>query len=232
MKIIGHRGARGVELENSIASIEAAFKLDVDAIEFDIHRTSDDVFVVIHDATTGRVAEQDVRVRDVTYAELRAIRLKNGQQIPTLEEVLRIAGNRSLYIDIKDPDSAGPLLQLVDKHPTDITFVSRLANELQAIRDLRPDAPTYLYFLKAENLIPRPVHMVRAAKAIQATGIGLDKLIINPLTYSLARKNGLKVYSYSVGSRAVARLFARLYPGIDLCTSHPELLNRQFVSSQ
>jgi len=232
MKIIGHRGARGVELENSLASIEAALKLDVDAIEFDIHRTSDDVFVVIHDATTGRVAEQNVRVSDVTFTELRAIRLKNGQQIPTLEEVLQVAGNRSLYIDIKVPDSAEPLLQLVDKYPADITFVSRLARELEAIRELRPEAPTYLYFLKAENPIPRPIHMVRAAQAIQATGIGLDKLIINPLTYSLARKKGLKVYSYSVGSRALARLFTRLYPGIDFCTSHPELLNRQFAAGE
>jgi glycerophosphoryl diester phosphodiesterase len=232
MKIIGHRGARGVELENSLASIEAALKLDVDAIEFDIHRTKDDMFVVIHDATTGRVAEQDVRVSEVTFAELQAVHLKNGQQIPTLEEVLRIAGKRSLYIDIKDPDSAGPLLQLVDKYPADITFVSRLASELKAIRELRPNAPTYLYFLKAENLIPRPVLMVRTAKAIQATGIGLDKLIINPLTYSLARKHGLKVYSYSVGSRALAQFFAILYPGIDICTSHPEELNRHFAAEQ
>jgi glycerophosphoryl diester phosphodiesterase len=232
MKIIGHRGARGVELENSLASIQAALALDVDAIEFDIHRTKDDVFVVIHDASTGRVAEQNVRVNHVTFAELQAIRLNNGQQIPTLEEVLRIAGTRSLYIDIKDQDSAGPLVQLVDKYPADITFVSRLAGELRAIRELRPEAPTYLYFLKAENLIPRPVHMVHAAQAIQATGIGLDKLIINPLTYSLARKSGLKVYAYSIGSRGLARLFAKLYPGIDICTSHPELLNRQLLANR
>lgn len=229
MKIIGHRGARGVELENSLASIHAALKLDVDAIEFDIHRTRDDIFVVIHDATTKRVAERNVRVQDVTFTELQAIRLKNGQQIPTLAEVLQVAGKHPLYIDIKDAGSAQPLLKLLRDYPeANITFVSRLSAELHTIRTLLPDAPTYLYFLKAENLIPRPIKMVRIAGSIGATGLGLDKLIINPLTYYQARRNGLQVYSYSIGSRTLARFFAKLYPGIDLLTSHPEHLNRQF----
>lgn len=230
MKIIGHRGARGTELENSLASIQKALEFDLDAIEFDIHRTSDDVLVVMHDATTKRTANQDVRIADVSFAELQRIRLQNGQAIPTLEEVLQIAGSRGLYIDIKDPGTAPLLAELLAKYPNlDVSVVSRLPGELQTIRSLRPDTPTYMYFLKAENPVLRPIYMVRAAQKAQTIGLGLDKLIINPLTYWLAGRKGLQIYCYPLKSLWGARLYHRLYPRIDIMTSHPEMVNRRTV---
>ncbi len=229
MKIIGHRGARGTELENSLASIRAALDLNIDGIEFDIHHTKDNVFVVMHDPTTKRVATENVRIQNVTFAKLRTIHLNNGQSIPSLQEVLAIAGNQLLYIDIKDAGSAEPLLQLLHKHPeANIVFVSRLPEELRLIRTQLPTAITYIYFLKAENPLPHPLRMVRTAQDIRATGLALDKLIINPLTYWVARKRGLRIYVYSVGSRALAHVLLWLYPTIDLMTSHPERLNQKF----
>jgi hypothetical protein len=75
--------------------------------------------------------------------------------------------------------------------------------------------------------VPRPIHMVRAARRAEATGLGLDKLILNPLTYWLAGRHGLTIYTYPLKSLWGARLYHRLYPRIDLMTSHPETVNRQ-----
>jgi len=48
-KIIGHRGARGLAAENTIAAIDAALALGVDGIEIDVRVTKDNVPVLIHD---------------------------------------------------------------------------------------------------------------------------------------------------------------------------------------
>lgn len=218
---------RGVELENSLSSFRAAMHSTADAIEFDIHRTRDGKLVVIHDDKTGRVAKQNVRINDITFNELRSIELKNGQTIPTLKEVLDIAGSRELYIDIKDKGCIKELLRTLRQHPeARPTFISRHASELKKIHEIIPSAPTYIYFLKAENIVPRPVKWVRIARNIQATGIGLNKLFLNPLAYGLAKRAGLKIYAYPINSAWLASLILFCYPGLDIITDHPDKLNK------
>lgn len=231
MKIIAHRGAGGAELENSLSSISAAFKLDVDAVEFDIHHTKDDVLVVMHDVTTGRTASEDVRIKDVTFKRLRAIQLHNGQQVPTLEEVLGQAGRQTIYIDIKDDGCAVPLLRLLRQFPKlRCVFVSAKTEELRTLRTLMPSAETYLYFRKRELVLPRPVKMVKMAQKIDATGIAIDKLLLNPAVYGLAKRAGLRMYTYSINTGRAARVIAKLYPEIDIATKHPEIINRHLKS--
>lgn len=232
MKIIGHRGARGTELENSLAAIQKALEFNIDAVEFDIHRTKDDVLVVMHDATTRRTGESAVRIADVSFAELQQIRLQNGQVIPTLDDVLSLIGDREVYIDVKDTGTAPLLLESLRKYSElKVTVVSWLGSELKVIREAQPDIPTYLYFLKAKTIVPRPIHMVTAAKKAGATGLGLDKLILNPLTYLLAKRKGFKLYCYPLKSRWGTRLLLRFYPSIDLMTSRPEKINHDTFPS-
>jgi glycerophosphoryl diester phosphodiesterase len=228
-KIIGHRGARGIELENSIASIRAALALDVDAVEFDVHRTSDGEIVVLHDDTTRRVADKNVRVNETTFKELQTLQLKNGQQIPTFEDVLKLAGSKPIYIDIKDSGCAEKLLRVLRKYPkARVGFVSARTQELEKIHELEPQVPTSIYFLKAKTIIPRPIKMVRVAQRIHATGIAIDKFFLNPITYHLAIRSGLDMYVYSVGTATLARLIHTLYPRINFATGHPERLHKVF----
>src|SRR5688572_24217312 len=55
MKIIGHRGAAGIALENTAESIKAALALPIDGMEIDVRRTKDGHLVVIHDEDTSRI---------------------------------------------------------------------------------------------------------------------------------------------------------------------------------
>src|SRR6266478_5031019 len=104
-KIIGHRGAPGLELENSRASFLAAIKHGVDMIELDVRLTADDKLVVMHDPRTGRVAAEDVAVRDKALAELRAIKLDNGETFLSLDEALDTIGGTPVIVELKDPGS-------------------------------------------------------------------------------------------------------------------------------
>ncbi len=53
IEIQGHRGARGLQPENTLPGFETALDLGVDTLELDMHLTADGVVVVWHDDTIG-----------------------------------------------------------------------------------------------------------------------------------------------------------------------------------
>lgn len=216
-KLISHRGAAGLALENSTASIKAALRSDVDVIEFDIHRTKDGKLVMIHDNHTGRVAKKQVWVNDATLDELHTIPLNNGQSIPTLAEGLSILGSKPLIIDIKDEGSADELLSVLKDFPkANISVASFKHGELRRVGELRPDIP--LYVLEHFS----PLDIIQSARNLRARGIGLNKWLMNPLTYYLAKRYHLELYIYTLNARWLGRFFKKLYPDVHICSDHPE----------
>ena len=97
--VVAHRGASAARPENTLAAFEWAKAAGANAIEFDVHATSDGALVVHHDfalerttSGTGLVVERDldyVRALDAgswfdpTYA---------GERVPLLDEVLSLDG--------------------------------------------------------------------------------------------------------------------------------------------
>jgi len=216
--IIGHRGAAGLALENSHDSLIAALGHDIDAIEFDIHRTKDGKLVVLHDSHTGRIADKKVLVNYKTLEELQAIKLKNGQHIPSLEEIFGLIGdNKPMVIDVKDAGCAEPLLELLERHPkAQVSFTSLKYGELAKLHKARPDVPLYV-----RDLL-NPFEVVHTARRMRAAGISLNMWLMNPLTYWLAHRRNLEIRIYTVNSPFLVRFFRRLYPGIVIYTNHPE----------
>ena len=101
---IGHRGACGYELENSMASFRKALDLGVDAIELDVHACKTGEAIIIHDDTVDRVTGGGKgKVASKTLEEIKSLSMKNGEKIPTLEELLSIInGEVSVNVEIKD----------------------------------------------------------------------------------------------------------------------------------
>lgn len=103
ISIVAHRGASAYELENSMASFKKAFELNADAIELDIWKSKDDSLIVMHYQMTGRTANKNLNISTSTAKELRNLRLKNGEQIPFLQEVLDITPEgKKVVIEIKN----------------------------------------------------------------------------------------------------------------------------------
>jgi glycerophosphoryl diester phosphodiesterase len=215
-KIIGHRGAAGLALENTPDSLRAALKQKLDAIEFDVHLTRDGRLVVLHDRHTARVAKENVLVHEKTLAELQAIELNNGQRIPTLEQVLGFLGKKPLIIELKDTGSVSELLRVLDLTPeVSVSIASFKREELEVLRELRPDIPIYVL----EHL--SPIEIIQTAQRLQARGIGLNKWLMNPLTYRLAERYELELYVYTLNSPLLGKLFTKFYPNVAICTDYP-----------
>ncbi|HEX8763234.1 MAG TPA: glycerophosphodiester phosphodiesterase family protein [Candidatus Saccharimonadales bacterium] len=221
--IIGHRGAAGLALENSPNSIRAALDYDIDAIEFDIHRTRDGKLVVLHDSHTGRIAEKRVLVHMKTLAELQALKLKNGQQLPTLEELFQLIGNKkTVVIDIKDLGCTEELLRLLAAYPeVSAECTSLKYSELAKLHKARPDLPLFV-----RDLL-NPFEILHTARQLGAKGISLNMWLMNPLTFWLAKRRNLELRIYTVNNARLGRFFRTLYPDIVIYTNHPE----RFVSS-
>ena len=85
-KVIAHRGYWDCEgsAQNSIASLQKAQELKVYGSEFDVWMCSDGVLAVNHDATV-----EGLKIEDTPYSQLKEIRLKNGEKLPTLETYLQ-----------------------------------------------------------------------------------------------------------------------------------------------
>jgi glycerophosphoryl diester phosphodiesterase len=75
-------------------------------IETDVHASSDGVAVISHDPDLSRIAGRDVRIDQLTMAELRRIDLGEGQGFVSLAEALDALPDALFNIDIKS-DRAG-----------------------------------------------------------------------------------------------------------------------------
>ncbi len=85
--IIGHRGAAGIESENTLRGFKRALDMEVHAVEFDVHRV-DGELVVIHDDTVDRTTNGIGTLSDFSFEQLRQLDAGDGERIPTLKEVL------------------------------------------------------------------------------------------------------------------------------------------------
>lgn len=101
-----HRGARAHAQENTIDAFRLALKLGASGLESDVWLTSDGVAVLDHDG----VVKRGLRKRPIS--EFRRDELP--AHIPTLAELLEEVGtDYSLSLDLKDPDSAATIVEVV-----------------------------------------------------------------------------------------------------------------------
>lgn len=118
IEVHGHRGARMVLPENTLAGYEYAMKAGADWIEIDLHATKDGVLVVSHDARINtkicKGPGGETLIRQMTLEQVRAWdcgALKNadfprqeavpGQKIPTFAEVLALTKKGPIRINVE-----------------------------------------------------------------------------------------------------------------------------------
>ncbi|MEO5711684.1 MAG: glycerophosphodiester phosphodiesterase family protein [Nocardioidaceae bacterium] len=119
---VAHRGSSGCAPENTLAAIHAAVAVGADAVELDVHRTSDGALVVLHDSTLARTTDIEVRlpgrsrarVSDLTCDEIRMLDAGSwhspsyaGERVPLLSEVLDVLADSGtgLLLEVKNPDA-------------------------------------------------------------------------------------------------------------------------------
>lgn len=102
---VAHRGASQLAPENSLSAFKIALDSHVDMIELDVHLSADGVPIVIHDSNFFRTTGVDAQVGKETLAHIKDLTIsENGETVPTLDEVLQLAGGRKkILIELKSP---------------------------------------------------------------------------------------------------------------------------------
>jgi len=101
--VFAHRGASGYAPENTLAAFELAAAMGAHGIEFDVQMSKDGRLLIHHDRVLGRTEDAAGRLKDWTFADLRALDVGSwfgsefaGERMPTPEEVVEAVGDRLL----------------------------------------------------------------------------------------------------------------------------------------
>ena len=107
-KLIGHRGVKNLSPENTLNSIELAYKIGLKWVEIDVKVSKDLIPILLHDDTLDRTTNGNGLVIDFTYNELK--NLDAGSffynhptkiYIPTLENTLLLCKENNLGLNIE-----------------------------------------------------------------------------------------------------------------------------------
>lgn len=112
-RVFAHRGLAVDAPENTPLAFAHALSAGVTHIETDVHVTADGVAVISHDPDLRRVAGRDVRVGQLTMAELRRVDLGHAQGFVSLAEALDGFPEARFNIDVKVAGAAHPTVKAV-----------------------------------------------------------------------------------------------------------------------
>ncbi len=220
---IAHRGASGLEPENTLRSFALAIDLGVKALELDVQRLGDQL-VVLHDDTVDRTTDGHGRLEDFTLARLRDLDAGAGERIPLLQEVLDlVAGRAQIHVELKGAGTAAPAVTLLTRAlatgrwPAGSFVLSSFAwDRLEEAHHLAPELP--LAALASGHVGPEALEAV-ARLGVEAVHIG--KLAARAGVVREAHLRGLAVRVFTVNERWEYELMRRI--GVDaVFTDHPE----------
>ena len=150
MLVIAHRGDPDRYPENTLEAIETAAAGSADGIEFDVHRSADGVWYVIHDRTLERTTDLSGRVDSRTSSEIDQARIDGGLgfrpehlglAVPRLETVLDELSDYDgeLIVDLyhRESGDAAEVAALLDGRPA--TLITQGVADIEAIRAVDPE---------------------------------------------------------------------------------------------
>ena len=115
--VIGHRGAMGHALENTIESVEKAINLKVDGIEIDVFKSKSGELIVYHDPSLGRLSNSTAFIEQISLDSIKKVELIGGLSIPTLNEVLDVIPEKIfLNIELKGKNTAYETNKIIIKY--------------------------------------------------------------------------------------------------------------------
>lgn len=214
-EIIAHRGQSGEAPENTLAAIELAISNGADAVEVDVRQSLDHIPVLIHDSTTKRTTN-DTSIRYVNQLSVNELKQLDagswfsedyaGEQIPTLEDALKImTGRTRLFLELKDQNEQFETYivnLLVIYEMIDQTVILSFSNQqLTRIKAINPNVQTLLlihsFFGRYEDLVNAPY--------ADNFGLSLTFYQNNESLIDVIHQKGKKVYIWTVNDETSLR---------------------------
>ena len=220
VKIMAHRGASSIALENSKEAFLKALEFKVDYVELDVRRCYTGELIVIHDSKVNRISNGDGYVKMMSLKEIKSLIMLNGEKILTLAEALEILkGKCKVNIEIKsrnlDYEIADSISALVEKMSMkeDVIVSSFNHKVLRYLKHINPDVETAALFIrkKSPGVFLRRLHyigtFIRKTKHIGSSHMNLPHQFVTKKVVEKARASGLKVNAWTVNSdKAITRM--------------------------
>jgi len=138
-RVLAHRGLALEAPENTLLAFLHAINAGATHIETDVHGSADGVAIVSHDPDLTRLAERDVKVAQLTSAELHRVSLGEGQSYCSLAEALDAFPETRFNIDVKSAEAIpGTIKAIRDVGATDRVLIGSFstARRLAVVREL------------------------------------------------------------------------------------------------
>ena len=196
VQIVAHRGGAALAPENSEAAFRNAAKIGADWIEFDVHRTSDGVLVIMHDDTVNRMTNGKGYIKDMSWAQIRQLRMVNGEMIMRFDEVIALAKEMGMGIlpELKStrfyPGMEIDALRLVQEanYQQKTVFLSFDWDVLTRIKQLAPEVKVAaLYSFQWDVTHPQP-------STAEIVAPMAEMVVLNPWMIPNAHRAGREVW--------------------------------------
>ena len=227
--VVGHRGAMGHVLENTIESVQKAIELNVDGIEIDVFKSKTGELVVYHDPFLSRLSNSNAFIEQISLDSIKKIELIGGYFIPTLKEIVDIIPEKIfLNIELKGQDTAFETNKIIINYLNTYNFpVSKFIissfrwDELKKIRSFNKDIPIAILV----DSLYKIDDAIKLAKQINAVALNPNKEFITKEIVNKIQSKNIKVYPYTINTPRNIRKMRSM--GVDaIITDYPERIKR------
>ena len=211
MIYFSHRGANTLRVQNTVEAFALAHTQGARCFELDVHLLKDGNLAVHHDYSLLATAGQDVKLADLTAADLKKYPLQNPftaepAQVPLLDEVLRVItfGLEVVNIELKNDGNVYPGIEkmLLDRVSSYTGLAPKIlfsAFDYDSLVRVRKRAP------KARiGLLTRQFD-VKQALLLRAESVHMNQTRFMPQIAQTCRANGLNIYLYTVNEVSAAQ---------------------------
>jgi len=216
---IGHRGAKREFPENTLPAFRRAYERGADAVELDVHATSDGVVIVHHDPSVHGPDGRLLEIASTPWSLLKTVRFDGDIGIPTLCDVLdETPPNATVYVEIKGKNIEHAVVECIRRCRATCAIHSFDHDAIVCVKDLAPEIPRGILF---ED---RDVDVLAAMRRTGARDVWPNWTLIDAELVRLVRHAGGRVIAWTVNDPGVAERLAAL--GVDgLCGDDVRLLD-------
>lgn len=246
VEIIAHRGASFSAPENTLASVELAWRKQTDAVEIDVWLTADGQIAVSHDEKLDRTAGRPGKVSQMRMEELQQIDVGAwkgpdwaGQRIPSLTAVLAtIPAEKRLFVEIKcGPEIVDEFARVVKasgKQPDQVAVISFSLAVVKAVKEKLPELKVYWLRGKSPRRdkktgewLDKPDEVLKTCREAKLDGLDLHyESELTRESIEELHNLGLRLYVWTVNSPDDARRLVEL--GVDgITTDRPGWMREQ-----
>jgi glycerophosphoryl diester phosphodiesterase len=221
MKIIGHRGARGLAPENTLAGFKKALEHHVDEIECDVRVTKDRIPILIHDPFLTDEADNRLKIADHTLAKLR----EHKADLVTMEAAIRLVDRRvPIILEVKPDQPIAPIKTVLNEFLQAGWQVSDFRLASFSYKTLRQLHAAFPEITKIVNDSWSGSRATWRARRLGTKRLCLNKTWLWPYFNRAMRRRGYEVYAYTVNETRWRLFMPGLY---GVVTDYPDVFEKK-----